>query len=91
MNSVCNPECNQLSSVTEYVIRLILMSQVPLLFLIKGNINKWYNGKHELGAEMITYIAKALHVSEDEIRLGIKPETDYLKDEIWRLIPFFRN
>ena len=40
---------------------------------------------------MITYIAKALHVSEDEIRLGIKPETDYLKDEIWRLIPFFRN
>lgn len=51
----------------------------------KGNVNKWYNGKHEPGAEMIPYIAKALGVSEDEIRLGRKPETDYLKDEIDKL------
>lgn len=51
----------------------------------KGNVNKWYNGKHEPGAEMIPYIAKALGVSEDEIRLGRRPETDYLKDEIEKL------
>ena len=50
-----------------------------------STMNRWYNGETEPNPEMFPYIAKALDVSEEEILLGEKPETDYLKEEIKRV------
>ena len=43
---------------------------------------RWHNGETVPNANMFPYIAKALGVSEEEIRLGEKPETDLYKEQL---------
>ena len=47
-----------------------------------STMNRWHNGETVPNADMIPYIAKALDVSEEEIRLGQKPKTDLLQEKV---------
>ena len=49
---------------------------------VHSTMNRWYNGETVPNTKMFPYVAKALDVSEEEIRLGEKPQTDYLKNEL---------
>lgn len=47
-----------------------------------STMNRWHNGETVPNADMFPYIAKALGVSEEEIRLGEKPKTDILQEKV---------
>jgi len=47
-----------------------------------STMNRWHNGETVPNANMFPYIAKALDVSEEEIRLGEKPKTDLLRKKL---------
>ena len=47
-----------------------------------STMNRWHNGQTVPDANMIPYIAKALGVSDEEIRLGEKPKTDFLQEKV---------